>query len=203
MSADVRCQGRISDGGVFKDTALHKMMKEKALRLPPPNELPGRHMQIPYFISADSAFALAENIMKPYAGDHAKGSVKRIFNYRLSRARRVVENAFGIISAVFRVLRKTMMLQPDKAQLTVLAIIHFYNYLRKHSPNVYTPNSLLDYEENGIVIPGSWRNEPDMKSMISFRKVPRRSAAYLHEIRDKIAEYCVKEGALPYQNHYA
>lgn len=115
----------------------------------------------------------------------------------------MVENTFGIISAVFRVLRKPMLLKPDKAQLIVLAIIHLHNYLRKHSPNVYTPNLSLDYEENGIVIPGSWRNEPEMTSMISFRNVPKRSAAYINAIRDEIAEYCATEGVLSWQNNYA
>lgn len=117
--ADVGCQGRISDGGIFKDTKLYKMMTENTLGLPPPKELPGRQMMVPYFIAADSAFALSENVMKPYSGDHAAGSSRRIYNYRLSRARRVVENAFGIISAVFRVLRKPMLLQPDTAELFI------------------------------------------------------------------------------------
>lgn len=96
---DAGCQERISDGGVFKDTILYRMIENKKLGLPNPEPLPNRNTMVPYFIVADSAFALSENVMKPYAGTHVKGSPKRIFNYRLSRARRVVENAFGIISS--------------------------------------------------------------------------------------------------------
>jgi hypothetical protein len=74
------------------------MLTEKTLGLPLPEELSGRHMKLPYFFVADSAFALGKIIMKPCSGDHPAGSTKRIFtsNYRRS-ARRVVENAFGIV----------------------------------------------------------------------------------------------------------
>ncbi len=70
--ADIGCQGRISDSGVFNDTQLCQMMRDNTLGLPAPAELPGRQMKVPYFIVADSTFALGENLMKPYAGDHAK-----------------------------------------------------------------------------------------------------------------------------------
>lgn len=197
---DVGSQGRISDGGVFKNTKLFKKIKENSLELPPPKELPGRQIKVPYFFVADNAFALPENIMKPYSGDHDKGSAKRIFNYRLSRSRRVVENAFGVISAVFRVLRKPMLLKPEIAQLVVLTIIHLHNYLRKHSPQFYTPPTTFDFEEAGVLTPGSWRNDENMKSLIPLRNVPRRPSVYLQEIRDELADYCVKEGAVPWQN---
>lgn len=201
--ADVGCQGRISDGGVFKESTLYKNISGNTLKLPPPKKLSGRHMEIPFFFAADSAFALAEHVMKPYAGEHVKGSPKRIFNYRLSRGRRVVENAFGIISAVFRVLRKLMLLEPTKAELVVFAIIHLHNYLRKHSPNVYTPNTSMDYEVEGALIPGSWRNDGTMNSMTPLRNIPRRSPAYFHKIRDELADYFSNEGAVPWQNQHA
>ncbi|XP_068083502.1 uncharacterized protein [Anabrus simplex] len=137
--ADVGCQGRISDGGVVRNSKLYKMLTENTLGLPLPEELPGRQMKLPYFFVGDSAFALSENVMKPYPGDHAPETSKRIFNYRLSRARRVVENTFGISSSVFRVLRKPMLLEPPKAEIVVMSVVVLHNYLRIHSPNLYTP----------------------------------------------------------------
>lgn len=108
--------------------------------------------------------------MKPYAGDHSRGSQKRIFNYRLNRARRVVENAFGIISSVFRVLRKPMLIQPETVQLVVAAIIYLHNYLRRHSAHQYTPHGVLDYKKNGELVVGSWGNDEEMQSMYSVQK---------------------------------
>ena len=127
MFADVGCQGRISDGGIFKNSKLHNMLSEQLLGLPLPEELPGREMKLPYFFVGDSAFALSENVMKPYPGNHDTGTSKRIFNYRLSRCRRVVENAFGILSSVFRVLRKPMLLEPHIAELIVMSVVLLHN----------------------------------------------------------------------------
>ncbi|PNF41862.1 hypothetical protein B7P43_G15795 [Cryptotermes secundus] len=179
--ADVGCQGRISDGGIFNNSKLHAMMEDNTLRLPVPTELPGRQMKVPYFIAADSAFLLRENIMKPYSGDHVKGSYQRIFNNRLSRARSVVKNTFGILSSVFRVLRKPMLLEPEKAKLVIMTIIHLHNCLRRYSSNVYTSQELLDSEEDGVLTEGSWRNDVNMTSMLSLQRVPRRSSVYLQQ----------------------
>lgn len=66
------------------------MLTENILGYPFPEELPGRSMKIPSFIAGDSAFALSENLMKPYPGDSAKGTPQRNFNYGLSRGRRIV-----------------------------------------------------------------------------------------------------------------
>jgi len=71
--------------------------------------------------------------MKPYGGFQKKGSIKRSLNYRFTRTRRIVENAFGILSAIFRVLRKRMLLEPDSAVLVVMACIHLHNFIRKNN----------------------------------------------------------------------
>lgn len=203
LFAEVGCQGRISDGGVFKDTKLYTMITQNTLGLPPPKELPGREMIVPYFFAADSAFSLCERVMKPYSGAYPRGSSQRIFNYRLSRGRRVVENAFGILSAIFRVLRKPILLEPSTVELVVMATIYLHNFLRKHSPTIYMPPGSMDSEENGVLCQGSWRNDQDTISMLPLRNIHRRPPAYANSIREELSDYFMKEGAIPWQNAYA
>lgn len=37
-----------------------------------------------------------------------------------------MENVFGIIFSVFRVLRKPMLLEPEKAEVIVMAIVNLF-----------------------------------------------------------------------------
>nr|CAI5834070.1 unnamed protein product [Callosobruchus analis]CAI5861674.1 unnamed protein product [Callosobruchus analis] len=153
----------------------------------------------------DEAFALNDNLMKPYSGFYEKGSKQRIFNYRLSRARRVVENAFGICSTVFRVLRKPLLLKPENAQLVVMACVHLHNYLRKSptSKHLYCPDGALDSEENGQVILGTWRNDNQTSSLFNLRNVPRKSSKSAQEIRNEFSTHFVGDGSVPWQTEYA
>jgi len=95
--------------------------------------------------------------VKVYPGQHPKDLKERIFNYRVYKARRVVENVFGLSSSVFRVLRKPMLLEPEKAQLVAMTIACLHNFLRRSSDSaaIYTRPCAFDYEENGRLIEGS------------------------------------------------
>ena len=120
MLMDIGCNGRVSDGGVFYGTAIAKGLREKNLALPESSPLPGREKPVPYVILADDAFPLQENIMKPYPFKN-NDVFCRVFNYCLSRARRIVESAFGMLATRFRVLMKPIHLNPHKAQLVFQA----------------------------------------------------------------------------------
>ncbi|KAK8761308.1 hypothetical protein V5799_027424 [Amblyomma americanum] len=55
---------------------------------------------------------------------------KRIFNYRLSRARRCVENTFGVMVSRFRVFRRSINLLPSNVDYVVMACCVLHNFLR-------------------------------------------------------------------------
>lgn len=63
--------------------------------LPPPEPLGAAMEQVPYCIVADDAFPIKPYIMKPFPM-HDMTMPQRIFNYRLSRSGRIIENVFGI-----------------------------------------------------------------------------------------------------------
>ncbi|XP_050519489.1 uncharacterized protein LOC126893393 [Diabrotica virgifera virgifera] len=173
---NVGCQGRISDGGVYENTQFKRMLSEYKLNLPNNEKLPGTAMAVPYVFLGDDAFPLSPNLMKPYPGTQEKGSQGRIFNYRLSRARRVSENVFGILSARFRVFRKIMLLEPTKAETIVTACICLHNYLRKKNqgpPTLHLELSILKTKTVVILFLelGGTRCKTICHSIVSIREL--------------------------------
>ena len=78
---------------------------------------------------ADDAFPLREYLLKQFP--HRSLEVdKRVYNYRLSRARRVVENAFGILANRFRIFLTPIALPPATVEQIVLAACSLHNMLR-------------------------------------------------------------------------
>lgn len=204
--ADIGCQGRISDGGVFRNCTLGQKLDTEQLMLPPDKPLPQREVPVPYVFVADDAFPLSRRILKPYPGTHDKGTLQRVFNYRLSRSRRIVENAFGIMSSVFRILRKPMLLQPDKASLVTITCVLLHNFLRKSktSKNKYSPPGTFDVEDEGRIIPGLWRQEPaSMTSFLRLNRIGRKSSTEAQSIRREFAEYFTSVGKVEWQDEYS
>lgn len=203
LYVNVGSKGRISDGGVFKGTKLYEKLEKKELRIPSPKVLQVPYKsEVPYLILGDKAFQLNEYTMKPYEGNPERGSCERIFNYRLSRARRVVENAFGVLSSVYRVLRKPMLLEPETATKVVLATVYLYNYLRSNS-NLRSPVSFDTIQEDGELVPGSWRREQEpTTSLLPMDAIPRRSSENAKDIRSHLARHFITNGAIVWQNDY-
>nr|XP_022905458.1 uncharacterized protein LOC111417421 [Onthophagus taurus] len=149
---DVGCGGKISDGGVFNNCSLKEGIVAKALDIPDRSPLKGRQLPMPYVIVADDAFALSDCLMKPYPFKNLPMK-QCVYNYRLSRCRRVVENVFGLTANRFRVLRKRILLHPERVKAVVLAICTLHNYLiqGKESSNRYAPPGIFDTEDTETV----------------------------------------------------
>lgn len=195
LYVDVGCQGRISDGGVFKNTTFHKKMLAKGLGLPQDEPLEGRDLPVPYVLLADDAFPLTENIMKPYVTDLNRGSPQRTYNWRHSRGRVVVENAFGVMSSVFRVFRKPIEVKVENTVIDiVLACVYLHNFLRSQpdcSRN-YTPPGTFDREDVNTreVIPGTWRRQTSGDTgLTALNRLPRNMAVKAKQVRSEFKEY--------------
>lgn len=206
--ADVGCQGRISDGGVFANTTFYKKLIKNELQLPKPTFISEKSQAqvLPFVIVADDAFALSPNLMKPFPGPHIKGSLERAFNYRLSRARRIIENVFGLLATVFRVFRKPIALHPTKVESVVLTCISLHNFLRRDAKSVrtYTPPGTFDIEdlETGAITPGFWRLE-DERTLLDLQRIPRNASQEAKEIRKEFGKYFISEGKVPWQDEFA
>ena len=124
--------GRESDGAIFRSLDLGRRLADGNLQLPGPKALPGTNTVLPHVIVADEAFPLLPNVMRPYPGrrEARMGIPASIFNYRLSRARRIVENAFGILAQVWRLFRRPLNVTPEHAQLLVMTSCILHNFRR-------------------------------------------------------------------------
>jgi len=199
LYVDVGTNGRISDGGVFGQCSLNTALNEGMLNIPAPSPLPGATDLCPYMLVADEAFPMRTNLMKPYPRRNLEIS-ERVFNYRLSRARRVVENAFGILANRFRVFHTTIALKPEIVEQVVHASCALHNFLRTKAEETYLPHGSVD-EEDDIshdIIPGAWRDQPELPRADISRG--RNSSQVAKEQRDMLCKYFSSEfGQVPWQ----
>ncbi|XP_034035038.1 protein ALP1-like [Thalassophryne amazonica] len=128
---DVGAFGRSSDGGTLAASAFGEALREEKLGLPEDAPLPGAdHLgSLPHVFVGDEAFPLRRNLLRPYPGRHLS-QPKSIFNYRLSRARRVVENAFGIFAAQWRIDHRVIGVCPENVDAIVKATVALHNFQR-------------------------------------------------------------------------
>jgi hypothetical protein len=146
---DVGSDGSSNDASIYNGSELKEGVESpnNIFNLTEEKSLPGDDVPVPYYIVGDNAFGINKRLMNPFAIRNMEHH-ERIFNYRLSRASHVVENAFGILAHKFRVLLRTMNLRP--------VILH--NLIRLRYPA--THYSLMDLEDqNQNVIAGAWRND--------------------------------------------
>lgn len=197
---DVGRNGRFSDGGVFNRCTFGQAMDSNQLNLPSSKPLPGRTLPVPYTLVADDAFAQRANLMKPYS-QRGLTMVQRVFNYRLSRARRIIENVFGIMAERFRVLRKPFHLDGDKAKKVTLACCVLQNYLMCTNKRLYAPPKSFDhYNENGELVLADWRSNVVFGAMeLLEHPRSRQNGPCTKDVQKEFTEYFVEEGELEWQ----
>lgn len=94
---DIGAYGRRSDGGIFKDSAMGKAFDNGHMNIPQPTAISGSPV-LSYCLVGDEAFPLKPYLLRPYPG-RGLTPEQGVFNYRLSRARRLIENTFGILAS--------------------------------------------------------------------------------------------------------
>ncbi|CAB4024636.1 Hypothetical predicted protein [Paramuricea clavata] len=173
---DVGSYGSNSDGGIFAKSELGKALDNNQLHIPPDKHLPGAlHLgNMPHVIVGDEAFPLKRHIMRPYPGSDLDDN-KRIYNYRLSRARRIVENAFGILAARWRIYQRRIQLHPKNVDKIIKATCVLHNYLQK------TSSSAANSEEIGY--------ETRAAAIQALRLSGNRASREAIEIREKFTNY--------------
>lgn len=185
---DVGAYGKECDSAVFKETQFWKNLIDNRLSIPLSTTKLGADFELPYVFVADEAFALHEHVLRPFGG-HQLNNVKKIFNYRLTRARRYVECAFGILANKWRILHRPFNVSLDLAVDIVKTCCLLQNFIHKEEGIISNPvcdNLTTD------------TNLPDVPRSNSVR-----GSLTANVIRNKFADYFMSsEGQLPWQNQY-
>ncbi|XP_068118950.1 uncharacterized protein [Hyperolius riggenbachi] len=127
---DVGAYGSSHDSAVFQHSRFGLKLLTGQMTLPAPRPWPDRqHPPYPCVFVADEAFALSEHVMRPYA-QRDMSLKKKVFNQRLTKARQVVECAFGILSNKWRIFHTALKMKPQYAIAVVKATCVLHNYVR-------------------------------------------------------------------------
>lgn len=204
---DIGAAGSNHDSTVFKTASFGRKLMGHSLGVPPPSLLPRSNALMPHFIVADQAFPLHMNIMRPYPGQNLSEEQK-VFNYRLSRARRVIENAFGILTQRWRILRKSIIANVNTCEDMTKAVVVLHNYLQASEEDIpetergYCGMGMVDREDGeGNVVPGPWRQEAALPSV--RRLGTNNSTREAQQNRNTLASYFMSDvGCLPWQIQY-
>lgn len=96
-AVDIGAYGKQSDSGIFVNTNIWKRISSNTLNIPTACPIVDKGCNVNYVFVGDEAFGLSKHVMRPFAGSSL--TIKqRVFNYRLTRARRFVECCFGILA---------------------------------------------------------------------------------------------------------
>ncbi|KAJ8046482.1 Protein ALP1-like [Holothuria leucospilota] len=133
---DIGAAGRNSDGGIFANPPMGIAMENGSSDIPKPCPLTESESQpFLYVFVGDEAFSLKNYLKRPFPGRDVGPMTgekyeKNIYNYRLSRAKRIIENTFGIWSAHWRIFNRPIIAATESVELYIKATICLHNWLR-------------------------------------------------------------------------
>ncbi|KAJ8687628.1 hypothetical protein QAD02_023422 [Eretmocerus hayati] len=185
---DVGAAGRQSDGGVFRASKIGQMFINNQMDLPPPEPLIEGGPDMPWVLVADEAFGLSNFCMRPYPRSRAMNLRKKVFNYRLSRARRIVEAAFGTLVRVWQVLGNPVKTTLKVTIQTVHACVCLHNFLIMYDERRERPQREVHNEDVFQVI------EHEIEA-----DDPRPREGSLESVRYEFSRYFMNEGAVNFQ----
>ena len=167
--------GSMSDAQIFNDSELFDCLHDDTIGFPQPDPLPNDNQPTPYFFLGDDAFACKTYMVKPYPL-RGLSRQQRIYNYRVCRGRRVVENAFGILANRWQVMLTTMQPRPGVVQDVIEACVCLHNLMRLRYPRLQ--NQILDREDaNHNIVEGDWRRGANLQDIERVGRGNRESVA--------------------------
>ncbi|KAG5868769.1 hypothetical protein JTB14_024587 [Gonioctena quinquepunctata] len=188
-------------GGVLTNTKFYEKLENDQLHIPSARPPTNSTRSLPFVFVADDAFPLRTDFIKPFRQADLTTLEKKILNYRVSRARRIVENAIGILASRFRIFHTKINIEPKSIESVVMASCALHNYLIKSSSSYCQPEC-FDREncDEGSITPGFDTVNSGMTNL-DRRNLGNPSIA-AKKIREDFMNYFVNGGSVPWQNNF-
>lgn len=143
---------------MFRNSVLFEKLQNKELNIPEDVELPGTNTKLPFIFVGDEAYPLLTHLLRPYPRNQLDYD-NRVFNYRLSRARRLVECSFGILVSKWRILNKSIETNVDFAIIITKVACLLHNIVMTHDSKAnLSDNDPLSTAHDSRPIPGRRNN---------------------------------------------
>lgn len=187
IAIDSGAYGKECDSSIFIDSDLGKRLTTYSMAVPPDEPLFEENVSVPYVIVGDEGFPLKRFILRPFPKDRNFDNRRRIFNYRLCRCRRVVENAFGILAQRWRVFFRPINCKLELVNKIVKATTVLHNFIgsKGNLLSVGTPEEIIEAYNT------SWKPIPRYGTQASKEAV---------QIRNHFVKYFnSEEGSVPWQ----
>nr|CAI5859438.1 unnamed protein product [Callosobruchus analis] len=164
LCVDIGGYGKNSDGGIFEESNMGRRFAAGLIN-------------VPHVLIGDEAFALKPTLMRPYPYRQSRGNKrKEEYNTRLCTARRVVENAFGILAQKWRIFHRPIETSVDTTIKIVRSTCILHNFIRtKNCDSLYF--EYLDPVES------------TMDAFANLERDPRRATNMAFDIREKFADF--------------
>jgi len=188
LYVDVGSFGRNSDGGILSHSTFGKALLSEKLGLPPARALPGAPQlgAMPFVFLGDEAFPLQEHLLRPYPGKNCSVD-QDAYNYRQSRARRIVESTFGVFASRWRIFYSRIGVAPEVTKKIVKACAVLHNMLQRETTPAQVASILEDFDAE------------DLQGLRPLARGGNRGSVLACEIRDKFKNYFTQVHAFPWQ----
>ncbi|CAJ0953206.1 unnamed protein product [Ranitomeya imitator] len=175
LAVDIGAFGHANDSRTFKESDMGRRLYDNNFNFPQPRPLPNTEgPALPFVVVGDEAFQMSGNLLKPYSS-RGLDRTKSIFNYRLSRARRTVECAFGILVSKWRILGSAINLKIETVDEVVKACVVLHNFI-------------IDKERVNVEL-----DEPIPNPLPDYQDHPLRTTVEIAHMRDQFAAYFVSD----------
>jgi hypothetical protein len=129
ISTDEGAYGESSDCNILKNSNVNKILEANILNIPAsrPLLIEDNGTPITFVIVGYEAFALS-HVLRPYPSRNLD-VVRRIYNCRLTRARRLVKCAFGVVCNKWRMMHRAIDVYLDLCDVIIKTCCILHTFL--------------------------------------------------------------------------